>query len=330
MPQDNMMKKKNKMAMHAVEATGLRVIGMYVQEYFHWGWQPYGQENDDGIDGEIIPRTPNGQDMGVRIKVQSKSGPGYLSSMDDDYVKIHPYSSKERLIEHLESWNRSNEPVILVYTNAEKTNANGNKYLDLKNPTAWWVRMNEYEYDNTTLVNIPRRNLFQEHTKGDLVKMIKPFVKDWVQYPKIIPEKADLIFRDPMRTKMPDDAKQFFMGWKKSNPSVYIGKKAYPLQVSRMGWRHITDRARKDRVWLSLSLLPIAKKILEHSKDIRPVVLRSKDLYTFWHSMTQHLGFRARVMLDGREEKVQVVVKKYRNLRNDKEKVWLYSVHIVK
>ena len=77
-------KHQNKMATHAVEATGLRVIGMYVQEYYHWGWQPYGQENDDGIDGEIIPRTKNGQDMGVRIKVQSKcetEGTGHCLAM---------------------------------------------------------------------------------------------------------------------------------------------------------------------------------------------------------------------------------------------------------
>ena len=31
-------RKGNTMATHAVEATGLRVISMYVQEYFHWGW----------------------------------------------------------------------------------------------------------------------------------------------------------------------------------------------------------------------------------------------------------------------------------------------------
>lgn len=156
-------RRKNKMATHAVEATGIRVISMYVQEYFLWGWQPYGQENDDGIDGEIIPRTPNGQDMGVRIKVQSKSGPGYLSSINGQTVNINPYS-KERLQKHIDSWNKSNEPVILVYTNAEKKNKNGNKYFDLKNPQAWWVRMDNYVHDSSSLIHIPRANLFQEHS----------------------------------------------------------------------------------------------------------------------------------------------------------------------
>lgn len=318
------------MATHAVEATGLRVICMYVQEYFHWGWQPYSQENDDGIDGEIIPRTPNGQDMGVRIKVQSKSGPGYYRSQDENYIKIQPYSSKDKLKEHLDSWKQQNEPVILVYTNAEKINAKGNKYLDLKNPTAWWVQMNDYEYDDTTLIKLPKKNLFQEHTKGELVKLIKPFVKNWVHYPKIVPDKADLNFYKPFQQTGIADAKTYYSDWNNSNPTIYIGKQEYPLQVSRMGWRHINDKARKDRVELSLRLLPIAKKILEMSKDIRPVVLRSRSLFTFWKSDIQHLGYRARVMLNGREEKVQVVVKRYRNLRDNKEQVWFYSVHIVK
>ena len=321
---------KNKMATHAVEATGLRVIGMYVQEYYHWGWQPYGQENDDGIDGEIIPRTKNGQDMGVRIKVQSKSGPGYYRSQDDECIKIQPYSEKERLQRHLDSWKEQNEPVILVYTNAEKTNDKGNKYLDLKNPTAWWVQMNEYEHDGSYLIKLPKKNLFQEHTKGELVKMIRPFVKDWAHYPQINPDKDDLILMNPLRSPLYDEAKVFYSDWQKSNPTVFIGRKEYPLQVSRMGWRHINDKSRKARVGLSLNLLPIAKKILEQSKDIRPVLLRSRDLYTFWKSEIYHYGYRARVMINGREEKVQVVVKRYRNLSYDKEQVWFYSVHIVK
>lgn len=321
-------KKINKMATHAVEATGLRVISMYVQEYFHWGWQPYGQENDDGIDGVIIPRTPNGQDMGVRIKVQSKSGPGYLSSINDQTVNVSPYSNKERLQEHCDSWNRSNEPVILVYTNAEKTNSSGNKYLDLKNPTAWWMRMDNYHHDGSSIIRIPRGNLFQEHTKGELVRMIKPYMKDWIHCPLITPDKEDMELWNSLH--LIDDAKIFYKDWKASNPMIEIGDAQYPLNVSRLGWRHITDKDRKDRVALSLRLLPIAKKILDQSKEIRPVVLRSRELYTYWESLSLHLGYRARVNIGGRTEKVQVVVKIYKNLRNKKEKVWLYSVHIVK
>lgn len=327
-----MAKTKNKMAKHAVEATGLRVIGMYVQEYFHWGWQPYSQENDDGIDGEIIPRYKNGQDMGVRIKVQSKCGPGYLSSITDEYVSISPYSTKERLIDHIDSWNRSNEPVILVYTNAEKKNHKGHKYLDLKNPCAWWVRMDDYQHDGSSIVRIPRGNLFQEHTKGELVKLIEPYIKEWPNYKRIIPDNMGLSLWNfsNLNNELKDNAKNYYKNWKDSNPIVYIGGKEYPLHVTRIGWRHITNKARKDRVELSLRLLPIAKIILEKSKDIRPVLLRSRVLNTVPNSQILHFGFRARVKIKGEDEKVQVVVKRYKNLKNDAEKVWFYSVHIVK
>ena len=175
-------RKGNKMATQAVAATGLRVISMYVQEYFHWGWQPYGQENDDGIDGEIIPRYKNGDDMGVRIYVQSKSGKGYLRDPNNvDYLKIQPYNNKDVLNNHIESWHRFHEPVILVYTNAVKKNKNNkSEYLDLKNPVAWWVRMDDYKHDGSSEIKIPRENLFQEHIKGILKKLIKPYVKNWL------------------------------------------------------------------------------------------------------------------------------------------------------
>lgn len=315
------------MAAHAVEATGLRVISMYVQEYFHWGWQTYSQDNDDGIDGEIIPRFKNGGDMGVRIKVQSKSGPGYLRSIKDNTVIIQPYS-KKGLQKHVKSWNQSNEPVILIYTNAVKKNKKDHEYLDLKNPRAWWMRMDKYEYDGTSIVRIPKGNLFQEHTKGELVKLIKPYIKAWPHYPQIIPEEEDLKLWNSQQ--LMDDAKKFYNDWKLGQPTLSLYRKECKLIVSRKGWRHIINKARKDRVELSLKLLPIAKKILELSERIRPVELRPKTVNESKVFIVQHLGYRARVVIGGNEKKVQVVVKRYKNLKNNNEKVWFYSVHIVK
>jgi hypothetical protein len=232
-----------------------------------------------------------------------------------------------RFKKHIESWNRSNEPVILVYTNAEKEK-NGNKYLDLKNPKAWWMRMDDYQHDGTSILKIPRSNLFQEHTKGEMLKLIKPFIKDWRNCIKLTPQKDKLILWHSLDLKK--EAKEYYKEWKASNPAITLDGKNYHLNVSRTGWRHINNKARKERVSLSLRLLPIAKMILEQSKDIRPVVLRSRAVNTFGETKTQHLGYRARVFIDGYERKVQVVVKKYINLKYGKEKVWFYSVHIVK
>lgn len=322
-------RKGNKMATQAVAATGLRVIGMYVQEYFHWGWQPYGQENDDGIDGEIIPRYKNGDDMGVRIYIQSKSGPSFLrSNRKKEYFKIQPYNYKGVLNNHIDSWHRFHEPVILVYTNAEK-NKDGKNYLDLKNPVAWWVRMDNYEHDGSSEIIIQRKNLFQEHTKGILKEMIKPYVKNWSHYPAIKPTKKDLFLWNSYNN-LKIESKKYYSQWAASKPTIYLYGKEHEILVSRTGWRHINDKRRKERVALSMRLLPIAQEILKQSKDIRTVILRSKELPTDWNSITEHIGFRARVQLDGVERKVQVVVKRYKNLDYKKEKFWFYSVHIVK
>lgn len=325
-----MSKKQNRMATHAVEAMGLRTIAMYVQEYYHWGWQAYGQENDNGLDGEIIPRHKNGDDKGVRIFVQSKAGKGYLSSRNDKTINVSPYSSKESLCQHVDRWNKFREPVLLIYTNAEKTDKDGKVYDDKKNPTAWWMRMDDYNHDGSSVIRIPVENLFQEHTKGALEQMIKPFVNDWYHYPLIEPTKEQLKLWYAEDLKI--SAKDFFKQWGTQNQKVIYKGKEYPVKISRTGWHHITNAKRKERVQISKRLLPIAMEILNQSQEIRPVELRTNypnDALT-WAATVEHIGYRARVRIENVERKVQVVLKRYRNITHNKEKWWFYSVHIVR
>lgn len=324
-----MAKKQNKMATHAVEAMGLRVIAMYVQEYYHWGWQAYGQENDNGLDGEIIPRYKNGDDMGVRIFVQSKAGKGYLSSKNDKAIHISPYNSKERLNDHIDKWKKFREPVLLIYTNAEKTDKQGRTYEDKKNPTAWWVRMDNYTHDGSSIVRIPLENLFQEHTKGILADMIKPFVNDWYHYPHVEPSKEQLKLW--FSENLGVSAKTYYRQWASEDTKVWYRGNEYPVKISRTGWRHITNAKRKERVQISKRLLPIAKEILRMSQEIRPILLRADyPNETLWCSSVEHIGYRARVNIENVDRKVQVVLKRYRDYTHDIEKWWFYSVHIVK
>lgn len=317
------------MANHATEAMGLRIISMYTQEFFYWGWQPYGQENDSGLDGEIIPRFKDGTDKGVRIYVQSKAGAGYLSSVNDKYVNISPYSNKEDLKIHIERWQKSNEPVILVYTIDEWKDKYGQPYCDKKNPHSWWVRVDkDYEYDGTSLLHIPKENTFGEHSKGSLDNLIKPFLKDWLNFPILDINKDDLRLWNS--EKLGEDSREFYKKWREVGSTIKIHNIDITVKVSRIGWRHIKNKKRNDRVQLSKKLLPIAKKILEHSSEIQPVLLKSNYQGTLWESMTMHIGYRARINLEGEERKVQVVLKRYINKSRDIEKWWFYSVHIVK
>lgn len=68
---------KNNRQNYIQEATGIRVVSMFVQEFFGWGWLPNTQENDDGLDGFIYVRDSTGRDLGIKIHVQIKSGLSY-------------------------------------------------------------------------------------------------------------------------------------------------------------------------------------------------------------------------------------------------------------
>lgn len=322
---------KNKMQNHFMEATGLRVISMYIQEYFHWGWQEYDQQNDNGIDGEIIPWDNEGNDPGVRIYVQSKCGPGYISSEDDNYLTIKPYNSSDKFKKHIRAWNNFTYPVVLIFTNPQKENKNGDRCLDLKNPKAYWIRVDTYIYgqDGNTIIKIPKSNLFQEHSKGDLKKMIKNHITNWTNYPLISLDKIDYSIINS--TTPIDDAKAFYENWSKENSTIDLNGVQKTVKVTRVGWRHITDKSRNGRVLISLKLLPIAKKILESSNIIEPVILKSKfgnaikkDKYTI------NIGYRAKVNINNEMKKVQVVLKKHVCKKYNIEKYWFYSVHIVK
>ena len=188
--------------------------------------------------------------------------------------------------------------------------------------------MDDYKHDGSSEIKIPRENLFQEHTKGVLNKMIKPNLKEWIHNIEIKPTKSDLCLWNSLNLKI--ESKKFYKKWAARRPSISLNGRDCEIKVSRTGWRHINNKVRKERVVLSLKLLPIAQKILMRSKDINPVILRSRNLVTDWESFTQHIGYRARVQLDGVERKVQVVVKRYKNVKYNIEKFWFYSVHIVK
>lgn len=324
-----MAKNTNSMSSHFKEATGLRVVGMYVQEYFHWGWQQYDQQNDDGIDGEIIPRYQDGRDMGVRIFVQVKYGHSYYKSETDDTIYVRPYgTNKDRLTKHVNSWNRSQSPVLLIYVNADVNRKNRDKarLVDLKHPHAWWVRVDDYHLDsNCDFIAIPKINLFQEHSKGFLKKIIMPLLKSWENYPLIAVSASLLKLWNS--GKVNQIAKPYYyQEWAMHNPLISMNKNQYPLIVSRVGWRHITLSRRKERIVMSKKLLPIAKQIITMSAGIVPVVLKIEDDVDV---IIQYLGYRGRVMIEGNLHRVQVVVKHIVNTNSMEEKFWFYSVHLV-
>lgn len=318
---------KNRRSNYYRGQTGLRVVRMYVEEFFHWGFQLYDQENDDGIDGEIIVRDKSGQDLGVRVYVQVKSGPGYISSIDKHYISVHAYSG-ESYIRHQETYNKSLQPVILIFVNSQK-NANGKIYEDLFKPDAWWVRLDGYVEDGTSLYRIPVTNRFGAHSKGDLMKLVKHLLKDWNHYPEY--ELNEIEKKHYASLNLATDSSCFYKVWSKDSSMMYLENGDIKVYVTRIGWRHINSYKRGlERRNISLKLLRIARRIIEDA-TIRNIVMlrhyqRGKYAELFYY------GIRTRVnMGNGKIEKVQVVLRRWRNQGpKNIDKWWFYSVHIIK
>lgn len=317
------------------EATGMRVVAQYAQEFWECGWQTTDARNDKGIDGLILMKKKN-IDLGVKINVQVKCGPKYISSESKDEIRIS-IDDEIGLLEHLNYWKNQVEPVILVFVNPSKPfiDKNGKIIKDDKgrkvwkesrlNAKAWWVdlKSENLRVEGTrTLLSIPKRNVFGEHSKGDFIKLIKPLLS--IKHLPLIELNAET--KDLLASiRIKDDARKFYRKWKNGN-TIFCSALNKNIRVSRTGWNHIlsSKRGRERRV-NSLRLLGVAKQIINEVEEGRYFLLNQNETLL---ELEQKLGIRARY-IDKTigEQVVQVIIQRKMNKLNRKEKLWFYSVH---
>lgn len=314
---------KNKIQNIFRELTGVRIVGMYIQEFFHWGFQKYDHENDDGIDGEIIIRDKHGNDMGCRIFVQIKSGPSYISSINNTHINIAAYSG-DQYKKHQDAYGRMVEPVILVYVNSEKK-INGKKKEDLIYPNSWWIQLNNYKCDDTFLYKIPISQKFGSHSKGYLFKLVRPLLNNWNHYPEIIADISDKKIYYSLNLKQ--DARHFYNVWSETD-SLLGCNNDIKVHVTRIGWRHINKGSRQiGRRANSLKLISIARKIIEENgTKLIPLQERTPSQNT----KEIKYGLRSRINIDNQALKVQVVIRRWVNVTKNIDKYWFYSVHLIR
>ena len=319
------MKAKNSRSNYFRELTGVRVVSMYVQEFFHWGWIKYDQENDDGIDGHIIIRDHGGKDLGAIIKVQIKSGPSYVSSrVGNKEVRISPFSSKESFKKHLSSYSQSDCPVVLVWVNTQKKDAKGKVYEDYYHPEAWWRRVDNYEYNDESVISL--FNKFGEHSKGELFRLVKNHIKDWIGYPKITLEGR--LKNHFFSSDLKQETYTFYREWRECNTILIWEKQNHKVKINRTGWRHINDYKRgRERINTSLRLLPLAREIITHSRT-RPVLLQSRRITPTL--VREQYGLRCRVLFGDQTMKVQVVLIRMKDELENDEQWRFYSIHVIK
>lgn len=318
---------KDKREKYYRELAGLRVVSMYIQEFFHWGWQQLDQENDDGIDGYVIVRDTRGRDLGCNIRVQIKSGPGFLKGRPNGgkQVKIQPYSPTQALASHMDDYTKSVLPVIMVWVNTQKERRDGTKYEDLLNPEAWWERMDTYQYSGESQIVLTHK--LGEHSKGDWFETVKPMLNSWINHPLI---ELDTNDRKLYRSNALDkDAKAFYKNWQTRETFVDLGR-GMNLRVrkTRTGWRHMNYKRRGAyRINNSLKLLSVAEKVIEN-KEVAPVVLDLEKVSR--NGWIVKYGLRARVKIKKDEvKKVQVVLLRKINKVKGLDECEFFSVHIV-
>lgn len=317
------------------EATGIRVVLQYVREFWESSWQENEARNDKGIDGRILLHK-KGIELGVGINCQVKCGFNYISSVTNDEIRIS-ISNQEKFLKHLEYWHNQLEPTILVFINPFKRerdksgnplkNDNG-KFLTIENrlnPKAWWVDLKDvsvYPENTSTIIAIPKRNTFGEHSKGDFLKLIRPLVKIQGLFDlNLNTESRALLNSDDLKK----DAKNFYQSWKSGldKGEMYCNAVDANIRISKTGWNHITaSRRGKERRVNSFRLLGVAKQIIEEADQ--PILLNQNE----WiNELEQKYGLRANVKTAQGNNVVQVILLRRKSLRTDKDTWWFYSVH---
>lgn len=317
------------------EATGIRIVSQYIQEFWECGWQPFESRNDKGIDGTILMRKKN-IDLGVKINIQVKCGPTYISSETKNEIKIS-IDDEVGLLRHLEYWKNQSEPTILVFVNPSKPSIDkkGKVLKDDKgklvwkesrlNSKAWWVNLksdNLRVEGSKTLLSIPKKNVFGEHSKGDFLKLIRPLVSnDRLPIINLNSESKKLI----NSLKLKEDARSFYKKWKNGN-TIFCTALNKDIRVSKTGWNHILSSHRgKERRINSLKLLGVAKQIIEEVEEGKYYILNQKETL---FEIEQKIGIRARYYVKTfGDQLVQVIINRKMNKINKKEKLWFYSVH---
>lgn len=314
------------------EATGMRVVSQFVQEFWECGWQPFEQRNDCGIDGVIILKK-RGAELGVRINVQVKCGGGYISSSNKETIKFK-FKSKTNLDKHIKYWKKQIEPAVLIFINPGNRISN-NKSIDTDkvsnqktrlNPEAWWVdlKSTDLKTEGTdTLINIPLSQKFGEHSKGDFIKLSSILLRS-ITYPRLYLENENkkILIGDQQNSRV------FFNKWKSENNGLfYCLALRTNIIISNVAWKHVTSKKRGlERINYSLKSLGIAKQIVEQVEFYTTFNQRKKtDEY-----IESKIGIKAYV--ETKEQNLglnQVIL----NVREDffgNRKVWLYSIHQVK
>lgn len=307
------------------EKFGLRYIRQVVESGMQSDWQQFDPQNDDGIDGFITFRK-NGEVTGEIVLVQSKCYSEYQNNPGgrENYLALN--LGKDYIDAHIPRWKQMIAPVIVVYTKYENSDDKA---------IAWWTdATDEKSYSATEISYIlfPKKQRFKAHSIGDLKKLCGYRHQDY-KLPRIKLDRTDVSYFK-LSSQIKGAARGYYRQWSKSDVSEKTNPTLGEIEISRVGWRHITRKKRKpERVIQSWQLLGVAKRLIREIEEPEDLRRSRTKIEGDWRIIEDYVGLRAFVIFPHRyESSVTVVLRRQRKINlidgsSEIPKIWFYSVY---
>lgn len=313
------------------EQIGINKVRNVVQNLWCCGWQQYGAENDDAVDGVILMRRgeKNPTDTGGVVYVQVKcGGDGYREDQKQYPNHIGIAIGKDYIEKHRSRWARVPGPMVLIFVDDT---------IDRENPPAWWVNLRDPNCISPTnggIVLVPKAQEFKHHVKSEFHRLCGPGGVDRLLPTFSLSRKELLIPKLGKDESLRNDAWSFYKLWRDTEnlrTSPCLGE----ILINRVGWKHMTRQWRaSERIVQSWSLLGVAQQM----------VMRCDEYYNLGHAkntkfsdgntnIIDYLGLRANIVFPHRDGCVaQVVLKRSRLLcpkyvHQERQKIWFYSIY---
>lgn len=313
------------------ERIGINAVSRIVETEWECGWQEYGAQNDDAVDGIILMRkgSKTQSDTGGVAFAQVKcGGNGYRKDQKQYPGHLCIDLGKIYIDKHIDRWKRVPGPMVLIFVDDT---------IDKKLPPAWWVDLKDSRCispTNTGVILIPKKQRFGHHTKGVFHSLCGPGPQDReltsIKLSKAQQVKIGLGKEESLR----NDAWLFYKDWRSDKESC-VHEKLGRILVNRVGWKHITRLGRSpDRIIQSWLLLGAAKEIIRQGASTLYLGHTKTDtLASGATRIIDYLGLKSNIIFPHRHQSVVLVVLKRQRIFNtdlgqgEKQKIWFYSVY---
>lgn len=285
-------------------AAGVSLVKTQVQARLKSDWQDFDAENDDAVDGAVFLRHRE-KFFGRLLFAQVKSGPSYkidYQGADKDFIGVQ--IGADYIKSHRSRWDALPGPVILIYVDNPEAASPKIYWQDLKKDAS-------YSTTNKAVVLVPRRQTFGSEAKGAL-RRLTGSVPDQLPLTRIDLSQTKSSLATPRFDQRA--ARAFYRGWSRSSDRTHPELGA--IEVSNLGWRHMTRKGRRPENTLNgLLLLEAAREMVIQGAGWRQLGNAQMRQRTRTIDIADMLALRAEVIFRQRAPGVvQVILRRTRSI----------------